>query len=77
MTFRRKKAKDINLKRINRQALLFNNREMRAIDRYCKKFRIKNKSRFMRETIMTTVLKDYPSLFFEDEPNLFYRPSRS
>ncbi len=69
---KRKKQKDINLKRVNRHELLFNNRETRAIDDYCKKHRITNKSRFMRESIMKEILQDYPSLFeFEEGGTLF------
>lgn len=69
---KRKKQKDINLKRINRHPILFNNREKRVIDEYCRKHKIKNKSKFMRESIMATILQDYPTLFeFEEENNLF------
>ncbi len=66
------KQKDINLKRINRHELRFNNREKRVIDEYCRKHKIKNKSRFMRESIMSAILQDYPTLFeFEEENTLF------
>ncbi len=68
----RKKHKDINLKRGNRHALLFNNREKRAIDEFCRKHKIRNKSRFMRESILEAVLRDYPTLFeVEGESTLF------
>lgn len=67
-----RKQKDINLKRINRHELRFNNREKRVIDEYCRKHKIKNKSRFMRESIMSTILQDHPTLFeFEEENTLF------
>lgn len=70
----RKKIKDKDLKRIYRKSILFNKREIQAIDHYCKKYKIKNKSKFMREMIITSVLKkfdeDYPSLF-EKKPTLF------
>ena len=69
---KRKKHKDINLKRINRHALLFNNREKRAIDEFCRKHKIRNKSRFMRESILEAVLRDYPTLFeLDGETTLF------
>lgn len=69
---KRKRHKDINLKRINHHTIRFNNREKRAIDEFCKKHRIKNKSRFMRESILETVLSDYPTLFeMEGENTLF------
>ncbi len=58
--------------RVNRHELLFNNREKRVIDEYCRKHKIKNKSKFMRESILETVLKDYPTLFeYEEENTLF------
>ena len=71
---KRNAVKDESLKRIHRKSILFNKREMQAIDHYCKKYKIKNKSKFMREMIITSVLKkfdeDYPSLF-EKRPTLF------
>lgn len=46
-----------------------------AIDAYCKKYKVDNKTKFMRETILTQVLKrfdsDYPTLFEFEKPNLF------
>jgi hypothetical protein len=68
----RKKQKDINLKRVNRQELLFNNREKRVIDEYCKKHKITNKAKFMRESIITTVLRDYPTLFETESENTLF-----
>lgn len=54
---------------------MLNSREMRALNIYCQRFRIKNKSRFLRETIMNAILKRFdeelPSLFEGSEPNLF------
>jgi hypothetical protein len=68
--------KDEKLKRINRTTLLFNGREQEAIELYCEKYKIRNRSRFMREAIITEVLKrfdeDYPTLFEFEKPNLFY-----
>ena len=64
--------KDEKLKRVHRKAILFNRKELNAINRYCRKYNIKNQSRFMRETIIYAILKkfdeDYPSLF-EDQPS--------
>lgn len=66
--------KDHNLKRVHRKSILFNKREIQAIDHYCKRYKIRNKSKLMREMIITSVLKqfdeDYPSLF-EKKPTLF------
>jgi hypothetical protein len=70
-------ARETDLLRKNRQTLLLNNRELKAIETYCNKYKIKNKSRFMRETILTAVLKkfdeDYPTLFEFEKPNLFVK----
>ena len=56
-----------DLKRINSKVIKFNNKELNAIEYYCKKYRINNKSRFMRETIITAIIKkfddDYPTLW--------------
>jgi len=58
-------------------SLLFNNRELKAIEAYCDKYKIKNRSKFMRETILTKILmkfdEDYPSLFEFEKPNLFVK----
>lgn len=71
---KRNSVKDESLKRIYPKTILFNKREMQAIDHYCKKYKIKNRSKFMREMIITSILKqfdeDYPSLF-EKKPTLF------
>jgi len=68
--------KDEKLRRTNRTSILFNQREQEAINLFCEKYKIKNKSKFMREAIMTEVLKrfdeDYPTLFEFEKPNLFY-----
>lgn len=68
--------KDEKLKRTHRTAILFNNREREAINLYCDKYKIRNRSKFMREAIMTEILKrfdeDYPTLFEFEKPNLFY-----
>ena len=68
--------KDKKLRRIFRTSMLFNSREKDAIELYCEKYKIRNKSKFMREAIMTEILKkfdeDYPTLFEFEKPNLFY-----
>ncbi|TVR68257.1 MAG: hypothetical protein EA408_13600 [Marinilabiliales bacterium] len=71
-----KVQKDEQMKRIHRQSFMLNSREMKAINRYCEKYRVSNRSRFMRETIVTAILKkfddDHPTLFgLDDKPNLF------
>ena len=70
----REKIKDESLKRKYKKSILFNKRELQAIDHYCKRYKITNRSKFMREIFITSVLKkfhvDYPSLF-EKKPTLF------
>ena len=53
--------------RSNRVSILLNDSELRALERYCAKYNVRNRSRFVRETRMRTVLKrvgkDTPTLF--------------
>ncbi len=67
----RAKFKKTELLRKNKTSFLFNDLEKEALDKFCKKYNIKNKSKFMREAIITNILKqfdeDYPSLFEEFE----------
>ncbi|MCX6328244.1 MAG: hypothetical protein NTZ85_01845 [Bacteroidia bacterium] len=67
--------KEDRLRRSNRLSLMLNNREMRALGIYCDRFRVKNKSEFLRETIMRAILKrfeeEHPTLWEEPEPTLF------
>jgi hypothetical protein len=59
------------LKRTNRVAFVFNDEEMKMLNRFFDKYKVQNKSRWMRETIILSVLKtfeeDYPTLFRERE----------
>ncbi|MFO8022504.1 MAG: hypothetical protein R6U65_08555 [Perlabentimonas sp.] len=55
------------LKRVHRKALLFNTLELEAINIYCKKYKIKNRSKFLREAIITKVLQQFEN----DHPKLF------
>jgi hypothetical protein len=54
---------------------MLNKREMRALVIYCNRYRVKNKSEFLRETIMKAILKrfedEHPSLWEENDPTLF------
>lgn len=60
---------------------MLNSREMRAVNIYCQRYRIRNKSRFLRETIMNAILRRFdeemPSLFEDREPNLFNVPKEN
>jgi len=62
-----KKIKDPDLLRKNPFLLRFNNLELKAINTYCKKYKVEVKSQFMRESIITAILKknemDHPTLF--------------
>jgi hypothetical protein len=72
---RRSVYKEEKLRRTNRLTLMLNNREMRALGIYCNRFRVKNKSEFLRETIMKAILKrfeeEHPTLWEESDRSLF------
>lgn len=53
--------------RKNRVAIMLNDEELKALNRFISTYKIKNKSKFVRETLMTTILKK----FDEDHPTLF------
>ncbi|MGD0582964.1 MAG: hypothetical protein ABR974_08480 [Bacteroidales bacterium] len=67
--------KEDRLKRTSRLSLMLNKREMRALSIYCNRYRIKNKSEFLRATIMKAILKrfedEHPTLWEEPDPTLF------
>ena len=46
---------------------MLNDSELRALERYCEKYSVRNRSRFVRETLMRAVLKQ----FEKDTPTLF------
>lgn len=60
-------AKDRNLRRIHRSSFLLNEKEKEAVELYCSKYKIRNKSKFMREAVLRVVMEqfldDYPTLF--------------
>ena len=57
--------------RHSRVVCLVSEEEMRIIDEYLKKYRITNKSNWMRETLLSFIYKnldeDYPTLFGEHD----------
>jgi len=67
----RAKYKKKALLRKNKQSFMFNDLEKDALEKYCRKYNITNKSKFIREVLITNILqqfdKDYPSLFEEFE----------
>ncbi|MFA7180341.1 MAG: hypothetical protein WC077_04215 [Bacteroidales bacterium] len=58
--------RDTNL-RVHRKTILFNDKEMEALQMYCKKYKISSQSKFIREAVVTTILKQLE----EDHPKLF------
>ena len=57
--------------RNERYSFLVNADEKQTIENYLRKYRISNRSRWMRETLITFIIKnldqDYPTLFNEQE----------
>ena len=53
--------------RKNRLTVLLNESEQRALDNYCRRYRITNKSKFVRETLMKNILHRFDA----DSPTLF------
>lgn len=57
--------------RHSRVVCLVSDEEMRIINEYLKKYKIANKSNWMRKTLLTAIYKsmdaDYPTLFSEHE----------
>ena len=53
--------------RTHRVSIMLNDSEMRALNRYCANYTVKNRSRLIRETLMRNILKrfdlDNPTLF--------------
>lgn len=57
--------------RVHKVTFMLNEEEQKAVTRYLERYKISNKSRWYRETIMSHILKvmeeDYPTLFNENE----------
>ncbi len=72
---KRRHNREVNLKRINKRVIAFNNKEINVIEQYCKKYKIDNRSQFMREAIIRSILKkmdeDYPTLWDGYQLSLF------
>ena len=53
--------------RTHRVSIMLNDSEMRALNRFCDNYTVKNRSRLIRETLMRSILKrfdlDNPTLF--------------
>jgi len=72
--------KETGLRRTSRLSVMLNSREMRALGVYCSRYRITNKSEFLRITLMKAIIQrfedEHPSLWEEPEPTLFNRGER-
>jgi hypothetical protein len=62
---------EIKSKRNNKVTVCFNDKEMDAIDAYCKKYRLTSRAALIREMSLRAVLgkflEDYPTLFEKQE----------
>ena len=60
-----------NRPRVYKVTFMLNDDEQKAVERYLAKYKIINKPRWYRETILSHILKtleeDYPTLFNENE----------
>lgn len=59
--------KAVSMKRTNKIVMTLNDREKIFLDRFCAKYKIRNRAKLLRETIMSAFLKkldeDYPTLW--------------
>ena len=53
--------------REQRVSILLNEQEQRALDRFCEKYGVSNRSRLIRETLMRAILRQID----HDQPTLF------
>lgn len=72
---RRSPLTEEKIKRTTTLTLRLNQREARALNIYCKRFRVRSKSDFMRRTIMHAIVgrfdSEHPSLWEQGEFTLF------
>jgi hypothetical protein len=61
-----KTAKPSSL-RVHKHLFVLNDLENKALERYLRTYRVRNKSKFIRETLMSVILRR----FDEDAPTLF------
>jgi len=58
-------------KRVHRSSFMLTDEENKAIEHYCKKYKINNKAKFMRDAVLRTVMErlldDYPTLFDKED----------
>ncbi len=57
--------------RNHKASFTLNDKELNALNVYCKKYKVPNKSKFMREIVMRVVMEkfmdDYPTLFGKED----------
>ena len=53
--------------RTHRVTIALNDSEMRALNKYCDRYTVRNRSRLIRETLMRNILKRFDN----DNPTLF------
>jgi len=72
---RRGPVSEDRIKRTTTLTLRLNEREAKALTVYCKRFRVRSKSDFMRRTIMQAIIgrfeAEHPSLWEQGELTLF------
>ena len=68
---RRKKVPSSTPPRKQRMVCLMSEDELQIVNRYLKKYQIRNKARWLRETVLTFIRQnmedDYPTLFNEHD----------
>lgn len=56
-----------SLRRVYRKTVLFNEKELAAIDEYCHRFKVSSRSALMRQAVMERILtgleENHPTLF--------------
>lgn len=76
MALKDRRISDEKFKRVKKKSILLNSHESQALEKYIKKYKISNQSKFMREAIMKVVLKkfsdDHPTLW--DQPGVAFQP---
>lgn len=62
-----KRSKRASVPRTHRHTIVLNDDEQRAVERYLAKYRVANKSKFMREAIIKAIItqleENHPTLF--------------
>ena len=58
-------------RRRHKKSVLLNDREINALEQYCKRYKVKNQSKIIRDALFKSILQhydeDYPTLFSKQE----------